>query len=106
MIRPNFTGIPWRTLLIAAALAAVLVVLLSWRAACTKAASEGDRADLAQATGTALDKVAADTQTIREDEKDKQDEVEQLPGADQRLPDGFGAGLERVRRGEQPSHPR
>lgn len=105
MIRPDFTNIPWRTLLIAAALATALLVLLSWRAACTRAASEADRADLAQATGTALDKVAEETQTIREEQKDKEDAVDQIPGADQRLPDGFGAGLERVRRGQQPAHP-
>lgn len=105
MIRPDFARIPWRTLLIAAGLAVALLALLSWRAACAKAASEGDRAGIAVATGTALDKVAADTQTIREEQKDKEDAVDQIPGADQRLPDGFGAGLERVRRGQQPAHP-
>lgn len=105
MIRPDFTNIPWRTLLLGCAVAAVLLVLLSWRAACTSADRAREEAGLAQATGTALDNVAEETQTIRQEQKDKEDEVDQIPGADQRLPDGFGAGLERVRRGQQPAHP-
>lgn len=105
MIRPDFSRVPWRTLLIGCALVTVLLALLSWRASCARAASEGARADIAEATGTALDKVANDTDTIRQEQEDKEDAVEQIPGADQRLPDGFGAGLERVRRGEQPAHP-
>lgn len=56
-------------------------------------------ADVAAATGKALDHVAKETPAIRRDQEEKQHEVDQIPGADQRLPDGFGADLERVRRG-------
>ena len=56
-------------------------------------------ASIAVATGKALDKVAAETPAIRQDQEEKQRAVDELQGADQRLPDGFGADLERVRRG-------
>lgn len=59
-------------------------------------------ADLAPARASveALDRVATETPVIRQDQQEKQREVENIPGADQRLPDGFGANLERVRRGQ------
>ncbi len=56
-------------------------------------------ASIARATGKALDRVAAETPVIRQDQAEKQRAVDEIEGADQRLPDGFGADLERVRRG-------
>ena len=90
---------PLRTLLIAVVVVALVVGLLSWRASC----SSNDRADrnTQVATGKALDKVAEQTPVIREDQEEKQREVDEIPGADQRLPDGFGRDLERVRRGDR-----
>lgn len=65
----------------------------------------GDRnlkkeADIAAATGKALDRVARETPAIRQDQQEKQDAVDQIPGADERLPDGFASRLERLRRGQ------
>ncbi len=51
------------------------------------------------ATGKALDRVATETPVIRQDQAEKQREVDQIQGADTPLPDGFASQLERVRRG-------
>lgn len=56
-------------------------------------------ASIARATGKALDRVAAETPVIRQEQAEKQRAVNEIEGADQRLPDGFSAELERVRRG-------
>ena len=73
------------------------------RAAAGKARKE---ASVAQATGEALDRVAEETPAIRQDQQEKQDEVEKLNGAGLRLPDNFGRDLERVRRGTgEPRNP-
>lgn len=56
-------------------------------------------ASIARATGKALDRVAAETPVIRQEQAEKQRAVDEIEGADERLPDGFGADLERVRRG-------
>lgn len=85
--------------------AILFLALLGWRAGCTAAKQAQSRADIAVTTGEQLDKVAAQTPVIRQDQKEKEDEIEQLPGADQPLPDGFGAELERVRRGGKPHDP-
>lgn len=53
--------------------------------------------DRAIATGKALDKVAKETPAIRQDQQERQREVDQIEGSDQRLPDGYGAELERLR---------
>lgn len=76
---------------------AIVIVTLSVR-------SEQRRVDrnVAVATGKALDKVATETPKIREDQQEKQREVDEIQGSDQRLPDGYGADLERVRRGHHP----
>ena len=60
-------------------------------------------ASIARATGKALDRVAAETPVIRQEQQDKENAVENIDGADQPLPAGFGAELERVRRGN--GHP-
>ena len=57
------------------------------------------------ATGRALDNVAAETSKIRTDEKEKSDEVAAIPGSNDRLPDGYGARLECVRRGGERCNP-
>lgn len=61
-------------------------------------------AQTSNATGKALDKVAEQTPAIRQEQQEKQDEVDTIKGADARLPDGFGADLERVRHGKR-QHP-
>lgn len=53
---------------------------------------------VARTTGKALDRVAAQTPLIRQEQKAKENEVAEIEGSDTRLPDGYGAALERVRR--------
>lgn len=88
-----------KTILLLIVIALACIALFSWRGAC----SANDRAErnTQVATGKALDKVAAQTPVIREEQEEKQREVDEIPGADQRLPDGFGRDLERVRRGDR-----
>ncbi len=48
-------------------------------------------------TSRALDTVADETQSIRSQQQETERAVDQIQGSDQRLPDGFGAELERLR---------
>lgn len=57
------------------------------------------------ATGRALDRVTTQTETINTDTKAKQNEADKIEGADTRLPDGYGARLECVRRGSECHNP-
>jgi hypothetical protein len=52
---------------------------------------------VAKTTGKALDRVAEQTPVIRHEQKEKENEVSAIEGSDARLPDGYGASLERVR---------
>lgn len=52
---------------------------------------------ITRATSKALDKVASQTPAIRQDQKEREHEVERIEGANAPLPDGFGAELERIR---------
>jgi hypothetical protein len=81
--------------LIFTVIALAIIVLFSWRSGC----AQSRRADQAVTVGKQLDKVAKETPAIRAEQKEKEDEVQEIDGADQPLPDGFGAELERVRRG-------
>ena len=80
---------------------AVVVILLFAGAALTMCLkpSAGNEAKVATAVGKQLDRVAAETPVIRQEQEEKQRAVDEIEGADQRLPDGFAADLERVRRG-------
>lgn len=79
----------------------VLAILLtvSWCADRARLKTMRGEATVAEAVGEALDTVAEQTPVIRQEQAEKQREVEKIEGADQRLPAGFGASLERVRRG-------
>lgn len=81
-----------------------LVILLAF-AAYKYQQGRADRAEAAlapaKATVEALDKVATKTTAIGADTKEKQRAVDEIKGSDARLPDGFGAELERVRRGKR-----
>lgn len=87
--------------LILAAVVAVTLLLLSWRADRARLKDARREASIAAATGKALDKVAEQTPVIRQEQREKEDAVEKIEGADRPLPPGFGADLERVRRGER-----
>lgn len=95
-----------RLALYALALIVVLAIVLtgmSWCADRDRLKRAKSEASIATATGKALDQVASQTPAIRQDQEEKQRAVDELQGADQRLPDGFGADLERVRRGARKS---
>jgi len=64
---------------------------------CTNRNRDDNRTQVA--TGKALDRVASETPIIRQEQAEKQREVDQIEGSDTRLPDGYGKSLERVRRG-------
>ena len=88
-----------RSWLILAAVVVVVVLLVSWCADRARLKTMRGEATVAAATGKALDTVAEQTPVIRQEQAEKQREVEKIEGADQRLPDNFGRNLERVRRG-------
>lgn len=84
----------WVTLgVIVAALCLVFAVLTM----CHQRDTSRDRERTQVATGKALDTVAAKTDTIRNDQQEKQADVDKIQGSDQRLPDGYGAELESIR---------
>lgn len=81
------------------ALFVFIVLALSWCSERDRARRAQAESTVATATGKALDTVAAETPVIRQEQEEKQRAVDEIQGADQRLPDGFGADLERLRRG-------
>lgn len=48
-------------------------------------------------TSRALDTVAEKTESIRSQQQETERAVDEIQGSDQRLPDGYGAQLERLR---------
>lgn len=88
-----------RAYLYLAAVVVTAILLLSWCADQARIKKMRGEATVGQATGKALDTVATETPVIRQDQEEKQREVDNIPGADDRLPDGFARDLERVRRG-------
>lgn len=55
----------------------------------------------AAVTADALDRVNTQTDGIRAEQQEKQNEVDSIPGSSDRLPDGYGADLQRVRDGKR-----
>lgn len=87
---------------------AIVVVLLFGLAVFTmcQKPSARNEAKVAGSVGKQLDRVAAETPVIRDDQEEKQREAGKIEGADTPLPDGFGESLERVRRGGKHSDSR
>lgn len=75
----------------------VLVLSLGWCQARKEARTAKSEGRVATVTGKAMDRVSEQSEGIREQQQNKEKEVERIEGADQRLPDGFSAELERVR---------
>ena len=92
-----------RTTLIIALVAILCFVMAGVTMCVQRDRIAGQKRDIqvARDTGKALDTVTTKTETIRIEQKAKEDEVTKIEGADQRLPDGFGRDLERVRRSER-----
>ena len=68
--------------------------------------SARNEAKVAGSVGKQLDRVAAETPVIRQEQEEKQREASQIEGADTPLPAGYGESLERVRRGGKHSDTR
>lgn len=96
MILP--TTLYHRVLTIAAIVVLLILIGASLAWCSQRGASQKRDAVVAKTTGRALDKVVAQTPIIRNEQKVKENEVAKIEGADERLPDGFGVELERVRR--------
>lgn len=90
--------LPLRTWLILGVIVFTVVMSLAWCSARRDAQNARSEARLSEATGKALDKVTAQTETIRQEQQEKQREVDAIEGSRDRLPDGYGESLERVRR--------
>lgn len=93
--------VPAKAWALGGVVALILVLIVAVKVAVDRAERAERRAEQAQTTTKALDKVATETTGIRQEQKEREDEVDKIPGADAPLPAGFGADLERVRRGER-----
>lgn len=87
-----------RKAVIIGAIVVALCFCLAIFTMCNKPSARNE-AKVAGSVGKQLDRVAAETPVIRQEQEEKQRAVDEIEGADQRLPDGFAADLERVRRG-------
>lgn len=92
-----------RTTLIIALVAVLCFIMAGVTMCVQRDRIAGQKRDIqvAKTTGKALDAVTTKTETIRSEQKAKEDEVQTIPGADSSLPPNFGRDLERVRRGER-----
>lgn len=83
--------------------AAIVALSVALKVSIDRTQRAEERARSEAAKSEALDRVAIQTTGIRSDQKEKEHEVETIPGADTRLPDGFGRDLQRVR--DRSRHP-
>lgn len=86
-----------RTLVIFAIVIALCVLGFSLSTCLHGAQSQKRDAVVAKTTGKALDRVAEQMPVIRQEQKEKENEVSAIEGSDARLPDGFARDLQRVR---------
>jgi len=78
-----------------AAVIALLILATFVVSRCTQSRDQSARTE--KATSKALDNVATQTPAIRQEQEDKQREVDNIEGSDQRLPDGYGRDLQQLR---------
>lgn len=86
-----------RVLTIFAVVILLIIIGLSLAWCSQRGANQKRDAVVAKTTGKALDKVAEQTPVIRQEQKEKENEVSAIEGSDARLPDGFARDLQRVR---------
>ncbi len=86
-----------RVLTIFAIIIIMIIIGLSLAWCSQRGANQKRDAVVAKTTGRALDKVAEQTPVIRQEQKEKENEVSAIEGSDARLPDGFARDLQRVR---------
>lgn len=89
--------LPARSWLILGALAGVLALFGAYKFQEARADRAVAEARQSKVTVEALDRVATQTPAIRSEQEEKQRAVDEIQGADQRLPDGFGPDLQRLR---------
>lgn len=89
--------LPLKAWLAIGAVALVLLALGAYRYQARRADRAEARLAPVEASSVALDKVATETPIIRQDQKEKEREVDQIQGSDQRLPDGYGRELQSIR---------
>lgn len=94
-------NIPAKAIFTLIGIVGLCLVLLSFCMARKDAKEAIDRAQIANATGKALDTVAKETPVIRAEQEEKERAVDQIQGSDTKLPDGFGRDLQRVRDGQR-----
>ena len=94
-----------RRWLILGCVVVALIFALAVFTMCHKPSARNE-AKVAGSVGKQLDRVAAETPVIRQDQEEKQREADKIDGADTPLPAGFGTSLERVRRGGKHSDTR
>jgi hypothetical protein len=80
------------------AIVVALCFVLAVFTMCNKPSARNE-ARVSGSVGKQLDRVAAETPIIRQEQEEKQREADKIEGADTPLPAGFGRSLERVRRG-------
>jgi biopolymer transport protein ExbB/TolQ len=90
-------ALPWQ---VKAGAVTLVAFALLWTAySYQKARADRAVAEVRQqrVTTRALDTVAEKTESIRSQQQETERAVDEIQGSDQRLPDGFGAELERLR---------
>ena len=87
-----------RVLTIFAVVILLIIIGLSLAWCGQRGVNQKRDAVVAKTTGKALDRVAEKTENLQIEQKAKEDAVNEIPGADTRLPDGHGAALEQLRR--------
>lgn len=90
-----------RSLITIGAIVVVACLLFAVLTMCQGSKTQHAKLQTENATGKALDRVTTKTETIRNDQQEKQADVDTIQGSDQRLPDGFASDLQRVRDGKR-----
>lgn len=93
-----------RSSLTTGAIIVIACLLFAVLTMCQGSKTQRAKLQTENATGKALDRVTTKTETINADTKAKQDEADEIPGANDRLPDGYGPALQRVRDSKR-NHP-
>jgi len=88
---------PTRTVLIIAVIAIMCFAVATCMVIRKPSARNEER--VASSVGKQLDRVAAETPVIRQEQEEQQREADKIEGADTPLPAGYGDALQRVRRG-------
>jgi hypothetical protein len=90
-------ALPWQAKAAGVIAAAFLILWAAYSYQKARADRAVAEARQSRVTAEALDTVATQVPSIRSEQEEKQRAVDQIEGADQRLPDGFAADLQRLR---------